>query len=592
MNLTSVNYWSTQEPFIDRFHTASEWSIRQSNGQPADRVANLDNNGEILSLDPGYQLSTSFAVDPLSAGTDRTYIFSYEGTGSFRFTGANVVSAEPGRIVLEATRADATPAVYTVLTGMDAADPVHDISVVREDQIGLFQSGAIFNPEFLDKSDEWSVLRFMDWGNTNASEQVSWDTRATLDDASWASASNADGVPLEVKVALANQTGTDMWFNVPTMADDGYVANALTYIRDHLNPALKVHVEYSNEVWNWGFTASKYAQAQGNALFGTDRNGDGLVNASDPSEAVTGAWMVYYGYRSAQVADIANDVFGPLGAERAETVLSTQTGNSGLFAYVQQGIDRAGLGSTADLFDEFAITTYFGHEISMAASNAADKATVLGWARSGEAGMAAAFDEIEHGGKLSSDLSMAVMGRQIAKQAAIAADNDLSLVAYEGGAHLTPGSYSGEDQALMTDFINRLMNDPRMGDLYTRMVDMFDAAGGDTLVAYSDTGISGRSGYWGTLDSIYQDSSERYDALIAAQHAYEQQQLLTGGLLGDVVEDVGNTVGGIIGGLIGGVTGLLGTSSAVGTQAYAAAPLEIADAGWSYQRGYDNSELF
>jgi hypothetical protein len=591
MNLNSVNYWSTQEPFLDRFKTASEWSLRSSDGKPTDKVADLDGKGEILYLDAGYQLSASFAVDPESAGTDRTYIFTYDGTATFRFTGANVVSSEPGRIVLEATRTDATPAVYTVVTGMDAADPLRDIQVVREDQADLLKSGAIFNPEFLDKSDEWSVLRFMDWGNTNASEDVSWDTRATVDDATWASASNADGVPLEVKVALANQAGTDMWFNVPTMADDDYVRNALTYIRDNLNPLLKVHVEYSNEVWNWSFIASKHAQAEGNAMFGTDANNDGTIDPNDSSEAVRGSWMVYYGYRSAEVAAIAKDVFGVLGAERLETVLSNQTGNSGMFQYVQDGIDRAGVGTTADLFDEYAVTTYFGHEISTAASNAADKAIVLDWARSGEAGMAAAFDEIENGGHLSSDLSMAVMARQLANQSAIASENGMTLVAYEGGAHLTPGSYSGDEQTLMIDFINRLMNDPRMGDLYTRMVEMFDEAGGETLVAFNDTGISARSGYWGTLDSIYQDSSERYDALLEAQNAYEQEQLLGGGLLGDVVEGVGNTVGGVVGGVVGGLTGLLG-ARAVADDPYTAAPLVAEDLTSRYEPAYDNGYLF
>jgi hypothetical protein len=601
MNLTSVNYWATQAPFIDRFKTSAEWDLRtSSNGQSTGRDAPLDSKGEVISLDPGYELSTSFAVDPISAGNVNQYVFTYSGTGTFRFNGANVISSEPGKIVLEPTRQDAAPAIYVVLKSTDASDPVHDIHAVRADQVSLFESGEIFNPEFVDKSDEWSVLRFMDWGNTNGSEQISWDTRATLDDASWASQSNADGVPIEIKVALANEAGTDMWFNIPTMADDTYVTNALTYIRDNLNPALKVHVEYSNEVWNWGFVAAKYAQQQGNAMWGTDHNGDGQINASDSREAVQGSWMMYYGYRSAQIADIARDVFGDQADARLETVLANQTGYSALFNYIDQGVERAGVGSTADLFDEYAITTYFGHEVSMAYSNAADRATVLNWARSGEEGMAAAFHEIEHGGALSTDLSMNILSTQLANQSAIASDNGMTLVAYEGGAHLTPMGFSGDDQALMIDFIGRLMNDPRMGDLYTKMVDMFDDAGGETLVAFADAGTNSRSGYWGTLDNIYQDSSERYDALLQAQHAYELEYALNGGLVGDVVGgvvggvgdvvgDVVGTVGGTVSGVVGGVGGLLSGLTALGSRASADEGSNIATLVTpSYEPMYDN----
>jgi Ca2+-binding RTX toxin-like protein len=515
MNLTSVNYWSTQEPFIDRFMTSNEWVLRDPSGKITGEAAPLDRFGEVTTLEPGYMLSSSFAVDPLSAGKVNSYVFTYEGTGTFSFTGAKVISSEPGRIVLEPTRTDATPAVYVVMKSSDPADPVHDIHAVRADQVAQFEAGEIFNPDFLAKADDWSTLRFMDWGGTNTLQEISWDSRATLDDANWASQSNGDGVPLEIKVALANQTGSDMWFNIPSMADDTYVANAMAYIRDNLDPTLKVHLEYSNEVWNWSFAVAKYAMTMGNNLFGTDANGDGVINPDDKAEAVQGNYMIYYGYRSAQIADIAKEVFSAA-PDRLETVVAVQTGNSGLFQYIQDGIARAGVGTTAELFDELAVTTYFGHEISMASSNAADKAIVLGWAQSGEAGMAAAFKELETGGALSSDLSMAVMAKQLANQAAIANANGLTMVAYEGGAHLTPASFSGDDQTVMIDFINRLMNDPRMGELYTKMVGTFEAAGGDLLMAFADTGTSTKSGYWGNLDSIYQDSSVRYDALLAA----------------------------------------------------------------------------
>ena len=100
-------------------------------------------------------------------------------------------------------------------------------------------------------------------------------------------------------VDLANEAHTDMWINIPTAADDSYVKGAMTYIRDHLDPTLKVNVEYSNEVWNWAFAQTTWAQNKANALWATDTNGNGVI---DPSEAVTNGALVYYGYRAAQIA--------------------------------------------------------------------------------------------------------------------------------------------------------------------------------------------------------------------------------------------------------------------------------------------------
>jgi len=52
---------------------------------------------------------------------------------------------------------------------------------------------------------------------------------------------------------------TDLWLNVPISADDDYVTQLATLVKNGngytagLNPNLHVYVEYSNEVWNGGF---------------------------------------------------------------------------------------------------------------------------------------------------------------------------------------------------------------------------------------------------------------------------------------------------------------------------------------------------
>ena len=76
-------------------------------------------------------------------------------------------------------------------------------------------------------------------------------------------------MPWEYLVALANQTNTDMWINIPEGATDAYVTALAGIIKNGgtvggvaypgLNPNLKVYLEYSNEVWG-GIPSNQYYQ--------------------------------------------------------------------------------------------------------------------------------------------------------------------------------------------------------------------------------------------------------------------------------------------------------------------------------------------
>jgi Ca2+-binding RTX toxin-like protein len=306
-------------------------------------------------------------------------------------------------------------------------------------------------------------------------------------------------------VKLANEAHVDMWYNVPTKADDTYVTNALTYIRDHLDPGLKVHVEWSNEVWNTSFAANGYAQSQANALWG---NGGTVDHGAS----------IYYGYRSTQIAQIAHDVFGTQAASRLVDLLAGQAAGTGPLTYALQGVARAGVADVSSLFQDYAVGLYFGQEMGTTVK-AADEAVVLGWAKSGAAGLDAAFHELEFGKTLTSDFSLAVIAGWISKSGSAAAANGLHLVAYEGGIALGTTRWDTADKATVQDFFDRLLADPRMGDLYTKLLSAFQAAGGTEFVAFNDAAVPSDSGSYGLLNSIYDDGSARYDALLTAGSA-------------------------------------------------------------------------
>ncbi|QKR99424.1 calcium-binding protein [Sphingomonas sp. CL5.1] len=495
INLSPVNYWSTEYPFLDRMKTAGTWGVQGTS------VSSLivDQNGYPTTIPTGAtSVSTIIALDPASAGTDNTYVLTYTGTATFRIPGATIVSSKPGEITFTVTGAN--PMQTVMITSIAASNPLTAMHVVRQDQMALFNQGELFNPAFVKQVSQFGTLRYMDWEQTNITTATSWSQRTTPDTLSWASTGSTTGVPIEAMVALANESRTNMWLNIPTQANDDYVRQMLTYVRDNLDPSLKVNVEYSNEMWNWGFQQSRYANQLATQLWGTN---------------VTRGVQQYYGYRSAQIAAIANDVFGDGAATRLDNVLATQTANLGLEKYIFEGVAKAGLGDVSSLFQSYAVTTYFGSELS--GQNSADRATILGWAKGGSAGLDAAFNEIANGGTLTGWGSLPSIIAQWAYQATVAKKYGLDLVAYEGGIDLSAAGFSAADQPIVMDFFSRLEADPRMATIYTQMIDSFSAAGGTLLNAYTDAQVDRPGGLYGTLKSIYDSASPAWSAPVNGQ---------------------------------------------------------------------------
>jgi Ca2+-binding RTX toxin-like protein len=498
MNLAGVNYYSGQFPFLDRYKTSGQWVARDSKYVPIGSPT-LDANGYPTAMLAGardmYQM---IELDPSSLPMNDVYVLRYTGEATFTISSSKVISQKPGEIVFQYSGgSQAQFSVYSI----NPDKPPSEIHIVRQDQLAAFEAGEIFNPAFVEKIEPFSTLRFMDWSNTNQSTVSSWGDRKTLDSASWSSGGDTGSVPIEVQVALANKARTNIWINIPTQADDDYVRKTLAYVHDNLDPSLKVKVEYSNEVWNWGFPQAHYALDMGNKLFGKDVNGDGKIDASNPKEHVSDGFMQFYGYRSAQIATIAKQVFADA-PSRQESVLGTQTAYKGLENSIFKGVQR--IGDVSKLFDSYAVTTYFD-------TGKATEADLLSWARGGEAGLAAGFAAL----KASLDNTKSLN----AYQATVAAKYGLDLVAYEGGTHTTSYQYSAAAQPEIQAFLEKLNTDPRIATLYQQMVADFTAVGGTEFNAFNNVGWPSKWGEWGALTSTYDTGSTKYDALIALAKA-------------------------------------------------------------------------
>jgi hypothetical protein len=165
-----------------------------------------------------------------------------------------------------------------------------------------------WQPQLLLDLAPYAVLRFMDWNQTNSSNnpQAAWSTRTQK------TAAQSEPVAFEWQIDLCNRTKKDYWVNVPHESNATYWQELAQLVHDQLDPGLRVYVEWSNEVWNGSFPQQAYAAAQAQSL--------GL-SGSIPDAS-------YYVYASVRVYEAFEAVFGQ-GSPRLVKVLAGQAAWTG-----------------------------------------------------------------------------------------------------------------------------------------------------------------------------------------------------------------------------------------------------------------------
>jgi hypothetical protein len=463
-------------------------------------------------------ISTLVLTDlPADAGkVAGRYVLRYSGNGALNLTGRTAnVDASPGRISFDYSPGPGS--VIVTISRLDTADPIRDITIVREDHLAAFDAGALFNPDWLGRIRGAKGVRFMDWMATNNSTLAELENRPKPTDFSW----SINGVPVEVMIALANELRSDAWFTIPHLASDALVRLYATAVRDGLAPGLHAQVEYSNEVWNWQFAQAAWADAQCRARW----------NAAD-------CWVQYYGMRAAEVADIWAEVFGDSAKTRLTRVIATQTGWIGLEDQILDAPLSVAEGHKppVDSFDAYAVTGYFA-----ASLGSDDKANVLrGWladsralatAQADQQGLtgqarddfiaAHRFDlatdraatELENGfvtGQ-SSDTLVDLLTHVLPHHAAVAQQRGLTLMMYEGGTHVVANGAMLDD-AEVTAFFQHLNYTPQMGTLYDRLIEGWATLTPAPFNAFVDVYAPNKWGSWGGLRHLG-DDNPRWQAL-------------------------------------------------------------------------------
>ncbi|CUH64605.1 hypothetical protein TG4357_01384 [Thalassovita gelatinovora] len=497
MGLNGISDWSTQYPFIDVMKSARPWIGHRKGewgGWDATRLqaeGYLDANGWPLRIPDDVERMESFILTEVpdqALGFRGRYRLTYQGKGKLQILGlVKDVTNKPGEIWFTFAPGDGLVALS--LTRIDPDDPIRNIQVMHENHIPFYEMGAVFNPDWLTLIADLRAVRFMDWMNTNNSLIQSWDDRPLLTDYTFV----RRGVPLELMLRLANEIGADPWFNMPHLADDDYVTRFAETVKAGLRPGLKAYVEFSNELWNFGFEQTQWA----------------LAGAAQrwPGKKDKDAWLQFAGLRAAQVADIWTDVFGSETNTRLVRVIATHTGWPGL----EEGLLQAPLWQKEDRanqppvtrFDAYAVTGYFGFE--MGGDDFAPR--IKDWLSISESeAVKQTYKALKAGSvkELIDDL--------FPYHAKIARENDMDLVMYEGGTHVVGHGTWLNDEAL-TAFYQRFNYSQEMAAIYGDVLDGWQRAGGTLFNAFVDVSNASQWGSWGAKRYL-EDENPRWATLM------------------------------------------------------------------------------
>jgi len=485
VNLASVHDWSSSWYFVDRMKQARPWGIHDigtgsveitsipdhlvdTNGYPTQVPFDPDGTGP-LGLQEVDTLI--FRDTPYPAGR---YALIFDGEGTIRLDfDASGVFSQPNTVHYFNVNSPSLSGIRVTITNSSPGNHVRNIRILMP---GFENNYAeqVFHPLFLERLKGFKILRFMDWGMTNNSEVVSWDQRTKFD---YYTQARDEGTSYEYMIMLSNRLGIDPWICVPHKADDNYIQNLATLIRDQLNPDRKVYIEYSNELWNWGFQQTSYMEEQRINL------GYSLL-------------AHYIAKRSAEIFDIFESIVGD---SRTVNVIASQAANSWISDQILLGLEDPSINPSGIKAETLAIAPYFGYSIAQEIVDNGEVNSIT-------------IDEILDRAQAKVETETAVWTRDNFK---IAQKFNIPLIAYEGGQHLAAGGGNENNQTLTAKLIGANRH-YRMKDIYVRMYEVWFENGGTSFCAYEFCSTLSKWGSWGMLEYQNQplSSAPKFSATI------------------------------------------------------------------------------
>ncbi len=519
INIAAPLDWERNRAFADVMKVARDWTLPGS-----DELAPLDAKG----------WPTVDAQCVVWHGIDQMH-----GTYRLSFTGKATVSLEWAPAVIRNQTYD--PATNTTTAEVDYTDPtaiallirftdtggvgVKNVRLMRPLAPGSNQSyppSALFTDQFKNALAPFSTIRFMDFAATNWNQQQTWGDRVLPDVASfhrlppdygW----QGKGAAWEYVIALANEAHKDAWICIPAHADDEYVRNLALLLRDGsagwpgLAAGRKLYVEYSNEVWNWGFEQASYNDAQATAEL---NNGDPYGYNYDGQ-----SWAAAWRRVARKIADISlifRSVFGEAQMmTRVRPVFCWQavyeaTGHEPLKYLEDAYIPRFAPGrSVPDLLYGGGGSAYYSPD------NESDQLTLDNIWRSQAM-------NTYHWGKEGPDAENP--GRQV-YNAELCRSFGLARVAYEGGPSLDNTGHSEEVKA-------QAVQDDRMRDAVVRHHASWSRWSGDLLAYFTLT----HDYQWGFSSDVLGPETPKTEAIQELAAAPTREAVAIGNVVPSTVD--------------------------------------------------------
>lgn len=420
---------------------------------------------------------------PADGSANRPYITNKQYNATTNTTTAAVVypTLVTGNTWLTFSNTRRTPA-------STSADGVTAIHLWRP---GYATDGsAVFTNEFITAMKKFHLIRGMDFVSANSNPSITWAERTTMDHLGMV---DSHGQPWELLILLANQTGKDIWLNVPVRADNDYVkklAQLMRYGSDGKNPytspqfkpvypplktGLRVYVEYGNELWNSGpgFYGFGWSLDLANTYRTNTRhpiNYDGSV--TNDMYLAQRRWIAY---RSASISLLFRSVFGA--AKMMTTVrpvLASQVGDGNV--YLSEGLKWA--------------EGFYGQVRTSPANPTVRSVKDLWWGAGGAAYYESDVPPTDTSAITMSGYFAGLPSAEFAKNTAIDATwsrgYGLKSVAYEGGPG--PGGTPTGSSTAPPDLAAVYNADPRMKTQMIAAHNIYQANGGELLSYYVYSG--------------------------------------------------------------------------------------------------------
>lgn len=494
--------YNIDKPFADAMRVHRQWNgPTDANGWPTADAEVLVYHGLRTGANHGTYRLTFNGQATLSSGDAAFANQSYNSANNT--TTADLIITDRNNeqlfIRFSSTRRTAADAANTGVTNIRLMRPSAPGSVTP------YPPTTAITREYLDRLAPFSCIRYMGWTHTNdVNTETTWASRIR-----WSRASIASGngkANWESVIVMANAANKDAWICIPHQVDDTYIRNlALMFkygsdgnepytsaqsnpVVPPLNPNLKLYVEYSNEIWNFGgpYPQTDWVRVRART-FGAPLNFDG------DNDEVTLLYR-FKAMRTVQISIIFRSVFGGEMMTRVRPVLCWQQNYGDITNRTLSFIDR-----------------YYNRRDSRSGWNDPHPVNYYIYGGGGSAYWYTDGRTTVSSSTLwnNGGWNPAVYQDILYNDMAFAKTYGLAYVLYEADAHPT---YENNDATIM----RQTHLDPRMNAETVEHINACSALEGDlfcflVLASWQDS----NENYWGVINMDNPANSPQYDAIRA-----------------------------------------------------------------------------